>query len=183
MKLYDLDPGADCPEIVRMIVEIPKNSANKYEYDGKLGVFRLDRALYSAVHYPGDYGFIPGTLAEDSDPLDVLTLVDEPSYPGLLIAVRPVGVLQMVDQEDPDEKVVAVPNRNPRFDQVHTIDQVFPHNLREIEHFFTIYKELEGKRTEMRGWRGRHEAHQVIRAARSRYLEARAKEPTSAATK
>src|SRR5215471_14988836 len=77
-SLYDIDPGPDTPEIVRMIVEIPKNSANKYEYDGKLGVFRLDRVLYSAVHYPGDYGFIPGTLAEDSDPLDVLTMVDEP---------------------------------------------------------------------------------------------------------
>ena len=89
-----------------MIVEIPKNSANKYEYDGKLGVFRLDRALYSAVHYPGDYGFIPGTLAEDHDPLDVLTLVDEPSYPGVLMLVRPVGVLIMVDQDEPDEKIL-----------------------------------------------------------------------------
>ena len=171
LSLYDIDPGPDTPEIVRMIVEIPKNSANKYEYDGKLGVFRLDRALYSAVHYPGDYGFIPGTLAEDSDPLDVLTLVDEASYPGVLISVRPVGVLQMVDQDDPDEKILAVPNRNPRFDQVHTIDQVFPHNLREIEHFFAIYKELEGKRTEMRGWKGPREARHTIRKARERYLE------------
>jgi inorganic pyrophosphatase len=174
LSLYDIDPGPDTPEIVRMIVEIPKNSANKYEYDGTLGVFRLDRALYSAVHYPGDYGFIPGTLAEDSDPLDVLTLVDEASYPGVLISVRPVGVLQMVDQDDPDEKILAVPNRNPRFDQVHTIDQVFPHNLREIEHFFAIYKELEGKRTEMRGWKGPREARDTIRKARERYLEAHA---------
>ena len=125
MSLYDIDPGSDCPEIVRMIVEIPKGSANKYEYDGKLGVFRLDRAPYSAVHYPGDYGFIPGTLAEDRDPLDVLTLVDEPSYPGVLMLVRPVGVLIMVDQDEPDEKILAVPNHNPRFDQIHTIDQVF----------------------------------------------------------
>jgi len=170
-SLYDLDPGADCPEIVRMIVEIPKNSANKYEYDGKLGVFRLDRALYSAVHYPGDYGFIPGTLAEDADPLDVLVLVDEPSHPGVLIAVRPVGVLEMMDQDEPDQKILAVPNHNPRFDQVHTIDQVFPHNLREIEHFFTIYKELEGKRTEMRGWKGPREAREAIRKSRERYLE------------
>jgi inorganic pyrophosphatase len=153
-----------------MIVEIPKNSSNKYEYDGKLGVFRLDRSLYSAVHYPGDYGFIPGTLAEDGDPLDVLTLVDMPSYPGVLFLVRPVGVLAMVDQEEPDEKILAVPNHNPRFDQIHTIDQVFQHNLREIEHFFTIYKELEGKRTVMQGWRGPREARDVIRRARERYL-------------
>ena len=101
MREGGTDPGEDCPEIVRMIVEIPKNSANKYEYDGKLGVFRLDRALYSPMHYPGDYGFIPGTLAEDDDPLDVLALVDEPSYPGVLIAVRPVGMLEMVDEEEP----------------------------------------------------------------------------------
>ena len=176
-SLYDIDPGPDTPEIVRMIVEIPKNSANKYEYDGKLGVFRLDRALYSAVHYPADYGFIPGTLAEDGDPLDVLTLVDEPSFPGVLISVRPVGVLQMVDQQEPDEKILAVPNRNPRFDQIHTIDQVFPHNLREIEHFFTIYKELEGKRTEMRGWKGPREARETIRKSRDRYLQTRPDTP------
>ena len=117
-------------------------------------MFRLDRALYSAVHYPGDYGFIPGTLAEDHDPLDVLTLVDEPSYPGVLMLVRPVGVLIMVDQDEPDEKILAVPDHNPRFDQIHTIDQVFAHNLREIEHFFTIYKELEGKRTADEGVEG-----------------------------
>ena len=154
-----------------MIVEIPKNSSNKYEYDGNLGVFRLDRALYSPMHYPGDYGFIPGTLAEDGDPLDVLALVDEPSFPGVLIAVRPVGMLAMVDQDEPDQKVLAVPNRNPRFDQIHTIDQVFPHNLREIEHFFKIYKELEEKRTEMKGWRGPRETRDLIRICRDRYLD------------
>ncbi len=109
-----------------MIVEIPKNSTNKYEYDGQLGVFRLDRTLYSPMHYPGDYGFIPGTLAEDGDPLDVLALVDEASFPGVLIYVRPVGMLSMLDQNEPDTKILAVPNRNPRFDRIHTIDQVFP---------------------------------------------------------
>src|SRR4029079_8742969 len=113
LSLYDMEPGPDCPEIVRMIVEIPKNSTNKYEYDGALGVFRLDRSLYSPMHYPGDYGFIPGTLAEDGDTLDVLVLVDEASFPGCLIGVRPVGVLKLVDNEESDEKVLAVPNRNP----------------------------------------------------------------------
>jgi inorganic pyrophosphatase len=171
MRLYDIDPGPDCPEIVRMIVEIPKNSSNKYEYDGELGVFRLDRALYSPLHYPGDYGFIPGTLAEDGDPLDVITIVDEASYPGVLISVRPVGYLEMMDQQEPDQKILAVPNCNPRFDQIHTIDQVFPHKLREIEHFFAIYKELEGKRTEMRGWHGPREARELIRRFREAYLQ------------
>jgi inorganic pyrophosphatase len=170
MKLYDLEPGPDCPEIVRMIVEIPKNSGNKYEYDGELGVFRLDRALYSPMHYPGDYGFIPGTVAEDGDPMDVLALVEEPSFSGCLIAVRPLGLLDMLDQQQPDQKILAVPNRNPRFDPWHTIDQVLPHVLREIEHFFTIYKELEGKKTEMKGWRGPREAREAIRVARERYL-------------
>src|SRR5438046_8187641 len=119
LLLQEIDPCPECPEIVRMIVEIPQNSGNKYEYARALGVFRLDRALYSPLHYPGDYGFIPGTLAEDSDPLDVLVLVDESSYPGVLILVRPVGLLEMVDQDEADQKALAVPDRNPRYDQGH----------------------------------------------------------------
>src|SRR5260370_16087359 len=161
-SLYDTDPGRDCAEIVGMIVEIPKNSGNKYEYDGKLGVFRLDRALYSPMHYPGDYGFIPGTLADDGDPLDVLVLVEEPSFPGCLIEVRPVGILNMVDNEEADQKIIAVPNRNPRYDEVHTMDQIFPHVRREIEHFFTIYKELAGKKTRMEGWVRPLESRELI---------------------
>ena len=154
-----------------MIVEIPQHSANKYEYDGNLGVFRLDRALYSPLHYPGDYGFIPGTLAEDHDPLDVLVLVQQPSYPGVMIEVRPVGVLNMVDSSEKDQKILAVPNRNPRYDQIHTMDQIFAHVKREIEHFFTIYKELEGKVTTMDGWGGPREARKAIQECRERYLE------------
>jgi inorganic pyrophosphatase len=130
-KLYDIDPGKDTPEIVRAIVEIPQQSANKYEYDGELGVFRLDRALYSPLHYPGDYGFIPGTLADDNDPLDVLVLVQQPSYPGVMIEVRPVGLLNMVDNDERDQKILAVPTRNPRYDQIHTMDQIFPHVRRD----------------------------------------------------
>lgn len=170
MKLYDLDPGPDLPELVRMIVEIPKGSTNKYEYDGGLGVFRLDRVLYSPMHYPGDYGFIPGTLADDGDPMDVLALVQEPSFSGCLIEVRPVGILNMVDQQEQDQKILAVPNRNPRYDQIHTMDQIFPHVRREIEHFFTIYKELEGRVTRMEGWGGPPEARRAISDSRNLYL-------------
>jgi inorganic pyrophosphatase len=173
-SLYDLDPGPDCPELVRMIVEIPRNSSNKYEYDGKLGIFRLDRSLYSPMHYPGDYGFIPGTLAEDNDPMDVLVLVQEPSFTGCLIEVRPVGVLNMVDSDEGDQKVLAVPNRNPRYDQIHTLDQIFPHVRREVEHFFTIYKELQGALTRMDGWGGPREARKAIVASRERYLQHKA---------
>jgi inorganic pyrophosphatase len=172
--LYEMDPGPECPEIVRMIVEIPKNSANKYEYDAKLGVFRLDRALYSPMHYPGDYGFIPGTLAADGDPMDVLVLVEEPSFPGCLIEVRPVGILEMTDQEEHDQKILAVPNRNPRYDQVHTMDQIFRHVRREIEHFFTIYKELEGRTTETQGWGGPREARKAIVDSRKNYVSKKA---------
>ena len=169
--LHDIDPGPECPEIVRMIVEIPKNSGNKYEYDRALGVFRLDRTLYSPMHYPGDYGFIPGTLAEDGDPMDVLAMVDQPSFSGCLIEVRPVAVLNMVDNEVSDQKIIAVPTRNPRYDQIHTLDQIFAHVRREIEHFFTIYKELEGRTTRMEGWGDPREARRVIQDSRKKYLE------------
>jgi inorganic pyrophosphatase len=173
-RLYDLDPGPESPELVRSFIEIPKGSANKYEYDGALGVFRLDRSLYSPVHYPGDYGFVPGTLAEDGDPLDVLVLVDVPSFTGCMIEVRPVGVLNMVDSSEVDQKIIAVPTRNPRYDQIHTMDQVFPHIRRELEHFFSIYKELEGKITATQGWGGPREARRFILEARQRYLDHKA---------
>jgi inorganic pyrophosphatase len=171
MSLYDIDPGPDSPEVVRSIIEIPQHSANKYEYDGKLGVFRMDRALYSPMHYPGDYGFIPGTLADDNDPLDVLVLVQQASFPGCMIEVRPVGVLNMTDNNERDQKVLAVPTKNPRYDQIHTMDQIFQHVRKEIEYFFSIYKELEGKVTKMNGWGGPGEARKAITESRNRYLE------------
>jgi inorganic pyrophosphatase len=170
-RLYDIDPGSGSPEVVRTIIEIPKDSVNKIEYDGELGLFRLDRSLYSPVHYPGDYGFIPGTLAEDNDPLDVLVLVSAPSFTGCLIEVRPIGILNMIDRDEKDEKIIAVPCRNPRYDQIHTMDQIFDHVRRELEHFFMIYKELEGKVTTNQGWGGPREARRCIVEARERYLE------------
>jgi inorganic pyrophosphatase len=179
VRLYDIDPGPETPEVVRMIVEIPKGSSNKFEYDGKLGVFRLDRALYSPMHYPGDYGFIPGTLANDGDPLDVLAIVGEQSFTGCLIEVRPVGVLYMVDKEEHDEKILAVPSNNPRYDSIHTIDQIFPHLKREIEHFFSIYKELQGSKTRMEGWGGPKEARKLITDFRNIYLASVAAQQTT----
>jgi inorganic pyrophosphatase len=165
-----MDPGSKCPDVVRMIVEIPKNSANKYEYDIELGVIRLDRPLYSPMHYPGDYGFVPGTLAEDGDPIDVLTLVDEPTFPGCLMEVRPVGILDMVDSSKPDQKILAVPFRDPRFDELCDVEDIPEHTRKEIEHFFQIYKELEGKTVRTQGWLGRKEAHHHFSEARERYL-------------
>jgi inorganic pyrophosphatase len=175
-KLYDLDPGPESPEVVRMFVEIPKNSSNKFEYDRTFDCFRLDRVLYSPMHYPGDYGFIPGTLAGDGDPLDVLVLTHEPTFTGCMIEVRPIGVLNMVDCDEIDQKVLAVPTRDPRYDQVHTIEQLFPHIKREIEHFFTIYKELEGKVAKVGGWGGPRDARKAISDNREMYLASRLEE-------
>ena len=171
--LSDLDPGPQAPDIVRMIVEIPKNSANKYEYDATFGVFRLDRVLYSPVHYPGDYGFIPGMRAEDGDPIDVLCFVEQPSFPGCMIQVRLIGTLEMEDEGGVDRKVVGVPWRDPRYDQVLNIDDFPLHVRREIEHFFGIYKELEGKTVRVWGWRGVEVAGRAAQKSRERYLSNR----------
>ncbi len=123
-SLTDLDPGPKSPEVLRMIGEIPKNSSNKYEYDVTLGIFRLDRPLYSPMHYPGDYGFVPGTLAADGDPIDVLALVDHPGFPGCLIEVRPVGMLDMYDNAKADQKILAVPSRDPRVDEIQNVEDI-----------------------------------------------------------
>jgi inorganic pyrophosphatase len=148
----ELPVGENAPELVNAVIEIPLDGINKYEYDKQLHVFRLDRNLFSPVHYPGDYGFIPSTFAEDGDPLDVLVLVDSPSFTGCVLQVRPIGVLDMIDQGQPDQKILAVGEGNPRYTDVANYSQVYPHILREIKHFFSIYKDLEGKRVEVRGW-------------------------------
>jgi len=145
VSLYDLDPGPDLPELVRVIVEIPKDSANKYEYDGELGVFRLDRTLYSPMHYPGDYSFIPGTLADDGDPMDVLVLVHRPSFTGCLIEVRPISLLNMVDQHERDQKIIAVPRKDPRYMEIHTLEQIFRTPAANSSTSFNLCKETRGK--------------------------------------
>jgi len=171
MSLYDIDPGEDCPEIVRMIVEIPKNSSNKYEYDGSLGVFRLDRSLYSPMHYPGDYGFIPRTLHEDGDPLDVLVHLNEPTFPACQIDCRPLGVLKMLDRGEPDDKILAVPCHDPYYHEYFDIADLSQHYLKEVEHFFHIYKDLEGRRVEIVGWEKSEVAAKVISESITRYQE------------
>ena len=171
----ELPIGATCPEVIEAVIEIPLESTNKYEYDKTLGVFRLDRNLYSPVHYPGDYGFIPCTLADDGDPLDVLVLVDEPSFPGCVMEVRPVGVLDMLDQGVPDEKILAVGRGNPRYKDVWNYSEIYPHMLREITHFFAIYKDLEGKRVEIKGWRDASAARAKVVECHSNFNEAKKK--------
>lgn len=164
-----LPVGSSAPARVNAVIEIPQGSSHKYEYDKQLHVFRLDRTLYSPVHYPGDYGFIPSTLSRDGDPLDILVLVDAPSFPGCVIEVRPIGVLQMIDQGKHDEKILAVVESDPVYRQVKDCSDVFPHLLREIEHFFSIYKNLEGKKTEIAGWADVEAARKIIEEGQQRF--------------
>ncbi|MBW3576854.1 MAG: inorganic diphosphatase [Actinobacteria bacterium] len=144
-------------------------SRNKYEYEQDTGRFRLDRMLFSAVHFPGDYGFIPETLAEDGDALDALVILGEPTFPGCLISGRVVGVMHMVDEKGPDAKIVAVPDNDPRWRHINTLDDVPGHLVAEIEHFFTIYKDLEQKLVDVQGWGSREEALGEVAASRERH--------------
>jgi len=159
-------------ELVSAFIEIPRGSRNKYEYDEETGVWHLDRVLYSSVHYPTDYGWVPDTLAEDGDHLDILVLVQEPTFPGCMIEARPLGGLDMSDEAGRDFKILAVPEGDPRFSHYKKLEDVGPHWLREIETFFQTYKLLEDKETEVLGWRGREDALKELRACRERYKQA-----------
>lgn len=154
---------------VLAMIEIPRGSRNKYEFDEKLGHMRLDRVLYSSVHYPTDYGFIPETLAEDGDHLDILVLMQEPTFPGCIIEARPIGGLDMSDEKGPDFKVLAVPVGDPRYHQVTDLESLGDHWLREIETFFDTYKLLEPKQTEVLGWHDAVFAWQMIETCRKRF--------------
>jgi inorganic pyrophosphatase len=152
-----------------VFVEIPTGSRNKYEYDPALGGIVLDRRLFTAMTYPGDYGYVEGTLGEDGDPLDALVLVSDPTFPGCRIRVRPIGVFHMSDEKGPDEKILCVPLGDPFFERVRDIYDVNGELRDEIEHFFQRYKDLEpSKKTETRGWGNRSEALQIVAEARTR---------------
>jgi inorganic pyrophosphatase len=160
--------GTEPETAVPVVVEIPKGSRNKYEFDHDTGRIRLDRTLFSPVHYPTDYGFVPGTLAEDGDPLDAMVLLSEPTFPGCLIETRVVGMLDMADDAGRDQKLLVVPLTDPQWNHIFASDQVAPHLLREIEHFFTVYKQLEDKTVEVFGWRDAATGRQVLDQARAR---------------
>ena len=139
---------------VEAVVEIPKGSRNKYEFDPATGCIHLDRVLFSSVHFPADYGFIPGTKADDGDPLDVLIIVEEPTFPGCHVRIRPIGVLLMQDEKGSDTKILGVPVADPRFDGIADLPDLPKHWLVEIENFFATYKVLEGKTSTVQGWQG-----------------------------
>jgi inorganic pyrophosphatase len=156
------------PDTLHVLVEIPKGSRNKYEYDDALGGIKLARFLFSSVVYPADYGFIPDTAGEDGKPLKAVVLVGEPTFPGCRIRVRAVGVFHMADEKGPDEKVLCVPLNDPSWSSISDIHDVPPQLRNEIEHFFQVYKDLEDKKTETRGFGNRAEAQEIIAACRRR---------------
>ena len=147
-----LIPARPKPGIINIAIEITGGCKNKYEFDKHLQAFTLDRVLYSSVKYPYDYGFVPNTLADDGDPLDGMVLMDEPTFPGCIIPSRPIGMLEMIDGGDRDEKILCVPEKDPRYTQVTSLKNIAPHKLEEIAEFFRSYKNLEGKVTEIISW-------------------------------
>jgi len=166
MNLWrELPPGPQVPEVVFCIVEIPKGSRNKYEYQEDTGVIKLDRVLYSSIHYPGDYGLIPRTFCEDGDPLDILVMTNQPTFPGCVIEARPIGVFHMLDAGLTDDKVLAVPATDPLFNDYHDVGDIPQHFLAEVAHFFNVYKDLEGVRTKTIGWEPAAAAREVIARA------------------
>jgi len=175
MSIYEkIGHGTKAPEYVNVVIEIPLGSYIKYEVDKETGLLFVDRILYTATHYPFNYGFIPATLEEDGDPVDVLVLGYEPLLPGSVIEVKPVGVLEMEDEEGPDAKIIAIPKEkiDPRFKEVKDIDDIPKAIKDKIKHFFEHYKELEpGKWVKVTDWKGREEALKRIEAAIRRYRE------------
>jgi len=169
----DVLRGGQADGWIEVVIEIPRGSRNKYEYDHERGVYRLDRVLYSSVHYPTDYGFVPGTLSGDGDPLDVLLVVEEPTFPGCHVRARPIGTLTMIDEKGTDEKILAVPVDDPRFTDIHDLRDLSEHWPREIATFFRTYKELQGVQTDVRDWADANAAWEIIAECHARFEEQR----------
>lgn len=166
---HDIDPGEK--DKMTVIIEINKGSKNKYEIDKKTGLIALDRAMHTSQDYPFDYGFVPQSLWHDGDPLDVVVLTTYPLVPGVMVKARPVGIMHMVDGGEADEKIIAVPVEDPRFDNVRDLSDVNPHTLREMEHFFMTYKTLQKKEVQVNGFEGREKAEEAFEEGLKLYNE------------
>lgn len=162
MSIAKLPRGENYPEDFHLVIEMPKNAHNKYEYDEELDVIKVDRVFYTAMALPYDYGFIPGTRSEDGDHLDGIVILDQPAYPGIVVPCRPVGVIYMVDSGEKDEKIVSVPVDDPRYKHVQDINDLGEHFKDEIKHYFEHYKDLQGKKVEITGFGNRQEALKVM---------------------
>ena len=167
--LHDITPGT--ADKINVIIEINKGSKNKYEIDKETGLIALDRVMHTSQDFPFDYGFVPQTLWEDGDALDVVVLTTYPLFPGVLVRVRPVAVMDMVDTGEADVKIIAVPVDDPRFSDVQDLADVNPHTLKEIEHFFTTYKKIQNKVVTISGFKGKVEAEAAFKRGRKLYSE------------
>lgn len=166
MSLLDVPIGAGAPHVFNTVIEIPKGSTNKYEVDPNSGIIRLDRVLYSPLYYPFDYGYIPRTKARDGDTLDVLVILSHPTFPGCIVEAKPLGVLLMKDDKGPDEKIICAATKDPRYEGLKSLDDIEEHVLKEVTHFFEIYKELEEKTVEVTGWMGVDNAVELVQRYR-----------------
>jgi inorganic pyrophosphatase len=157
--------------VLEALIEIPMGSQNKYEVDKKTGKIKLDRVLYSPMSYPAEYGYIDDTLAEDGDPLDILVLVTNSTFPGCTIDSRVIGYMAMIDDGEIDHKLLAVSSHDPRFNHIKSLKDLSPHTLLEIEHFFAHYKDLQGNTTKINGWHDIDEAVKLINECFKRYQD------------
>ncbi len=169
--LHDIEAGKNTPEIINVIVEINKGSKNKYEIDKETGIIALDRAMHTSQDYPFDYGFVPQTLWDDGDALDVVLLTTYSLLPGILVRARPVAVMHMIDGGEADEKIIAVPADDPRWDEIHDLKDINKHTLKEIEHFFATYKQIQKKSVEINGFEGAEKAKEAVVRSLSLYKE------------
>lgn len=168
---HDISPKRITPEEFMCVVEIPKGSKNKYELDKETGLLMLDRILHTSTHYPANYGFIPRTYGDDGDPLDILLLCEQTLEPLALVKAYPIGVISMIDNGRNDEKIIAIPCNDPTYNHYTDIDQLPKHIFEEMSHFFTVYKNLEGKDTAVNEVSGREIAVQIVKEAIDRYIE------------
>jgi inorganic pyrophosphatase len=168
---HDVSCGEDVPSMINVIVEIPKGSKNKYEIDKESGLIRLDRAMKSAQDYPFDYGFVPQSLWDDGDALDVVLLTTYPLHPGILVEARPVAVMRMIDGGEGDDKIIAVPKNDPRWEDVQDLSDVNKHTIKEIQHFFETYKTIDGKKVEITGVEDKAAAQAAVIKGLGMYAE------------
>lgn len=168
---HDISPNRITKDNFFSVIEIPKGSKAKYELDKETGLLKLDRVLYTSTHYPANYGFIPRTFAEDGDPLDVLVLCSETIFPLAIVNCYPIGVISMVDNGDPDHKIIAIPFQDPTYNTYTDISQLPAHVFQEMTHFFKVYKSLENKDTAVDEVKGKEEALTIIEEALDRYID------------
>lgn len=168
---HDVKIGANAPEIVTAIIEVPKGSKTKYELDKPSGLIKVDRVLFSSVHYPANYGFIPQTFCEDHDPLDILVLGQDPVVPLSILTAKPIGVMKMLDQGEADDKIIAVHANDPEYAHYNSISELPPHRMMEVQRFFEDYKTLEDKAVSVEEFLDREQAIEIIKAAIDYYRE------------